>query len=228
MKCKSVAENKRGWVGRWKWEKDRQSRKTGKEKERWINRYRKGMPVDWKERENTMALSSTPPKNRILLKKTIEREGWKKKSLIQVPTGLSHYHESPTTDISLYHSSRKAETLGSDVLAKGSERLLFLPLSPLPSLTGLLSNSFRKPREPAFPWNLPKWHNISRFAYAKRVKQQALAAQLTYCLLWQAELFPRNNSVTKWASCECHLGNTYLRLAEVPWQPAWRGGGKGE
>ncbi len=110
----------------------------------------------------------------------------------------------------------------------GSKHLLFLPLSPPLSLTGLLSNSFRKPREPAFPWNLLKWHNISRFAYAKRVKQQALAAQLTYCLLWQAELFPWNNSVTKWASCECHLGNTYLRLAEVPWQPALRGGGKGE
>lgn len=28
--------------------------------------------------------------------------------------------------------------------------------------------------------------------------------------------------VTKWASCEYHLGTTYLKLAEVPWQPAWQ------
>lgn len=30
--------------------------------------------------------------------------------------------------------------------------------------------------------------------------------------------------VTKWASCEYHLGTTYLKLAAVPWQPAWQRG----
>lgn len=82
------------------------------------------------------------------------------KSLTLVPTGLSHYYENLTTDISLYHSSRKAEALGmrysQKEVRRGSIHLSFLPLSHPPSLTGLLSNSFRKPREPAFPWNLPK------------------------------------------------------------------------
>lgn len=33
---------------------------------------------------------------------------------------------------------------------------------------------------------------------------------------------PQDRFVTKWASCEYHLGTTYLKLAEVPWQQAWQ------
>lgn len=35
-------------------------------------------------------------------------------------------------------------------------------------------------------------------------------------------LIPQEHSVTKWASCEHHLDTTYLKLAQVPWQRAWR------
>ena len=35
---------------------------------------------------------------------------------------------------------------------------------------------------------------------------------------------PEDGFVTKWASCEYHLGTTYLKLAEVPWQAAWQWG----
>lgn len=143
-----------------------------------INRCCKGMQRSCgiNKRENGMALSSTPPKNKTVFKRW-QREWESEKSLILVPTGLSCYHRSPTTDISLYRSVHEAQTLESaqtPYSQKGSERLLFLPLTPPPSLTGLPSNSFRNPRELAFPWNLPKWHNIRRFAYAKRVSNRRL------------------------------------------------------
>lgn len=65
-------------------------------------------------------------------------------------------------------------------------------------------------------------HNINPFCMCKVQKQQA--HKLTRCLSWQSALFPR--TVTKCASCEYHLGATYLNLAQVPWQPAWQLGKK--
>lgn len=117
-----------------------------------------------------------------------------------------------------------SEESRSPTLAEKKNELLqriSLPYLSIPpsSLTGLFSNSFKTPEIQPSQRILQSDTTLTHL-HTQSVK--ATGSPADPLVVVAVSFIPQDRFVTKWASCEYHLGTTYLKLAEVPWQPAWQ------
>lgn len=110
------------------------------------------------------------------------------------------------------HMQRKK----NELLQRISPPYLSIPPS---SLTGLFSNSFRAPEEQPSQ-RIQQSDTTSTHLHMQSAK--ATGSPADPLVVAAVSFIPQDRFVTKWASCEYHLGTTYLKLAQVPWQPAWQ------
>lgn len=85
-------------------------------------------------------------------------------------------------------------------------------LLPALLIKGLFSNSFRLPKDTTFPKISAEWHNMNPFAQAECKSNRLTSWPIGCC----GSFIPQDRFVTKWASCEYHLGSTFFKAGRRP------------